>query len=160
MKASSRLGTYEKSDRLQVLWEDGERAFCKVSRDGDSSVRYAIIPAFSGAEPPTPGSIDRLKHKYEPRDYFDSAWALRPVELLFERGVTMMFVEYAGGERLSALLGAPLDIGGFLRLALALSHALGRLHACGFVHKDIKPAHVLVNAATGQVWLTGFGIAS
>jgi serine/threonine protein kinase len=28
------------------------------------------------------------------------------------------------------------------------------------VHKDIKPANVLVNSATGQVWLMGFGIAS
>src|SRR6202011_1679373 len=30
----------------------------------------------------------------------------------------------------------------------------------GLIHKDIKPANALVNAATGQVWLTGFGIAS
>jgi predicted ATPase len=28
------------------------------------------------------------------------------------------------------------------------------------VHKDIKPANVLVDSATGQVWLMGFGIAS
>ena len=37
---------------------------------------------------------------------------------------------------------------------------MGRLHARGVIHKDIKPTNVLVNAATGQVWLTGFGIAS
>src|SRR5262245_17126528 len=29
-----------------------------------------------------------------------------------------------------------------------------------FIHKDIEPANVLVNSATDQVWLTGFGIAS
>jgi serine/threonine protein kinase len=28
------------------------------------------------------------------------------------------------------------------------------------VHKDVKPAHVLVNCADGEVRLTGFGIAS
>ena len=28
------------------------------------------------------------------------------------------------------------------------------------MHKDLKPANVLVNPATGQIWLTGFGIAS
>ena len=38
--------------------------------------------------------------------------------------------------------------------------ALGRLHERGLIHKDVKPAHILVNAATGAVWLTGFGIAS
>jgi serine/threonine protein kinase len=30
----------------------------------------------------------------------------------------------------------------------------------GLVHKDIKPANILVNGATGEVRLTGFGIAS
>src|SRR5262249_11712870 len=45
-------------------------------------------------------------------------------------------------------------------LAVALSAALCRLHERGFIHKDIKPANVLINSATDQVWLTGFGIAS
>ena len=40
----------------------------------------------------------------------------------------------------------------------ALAAALGRLHGRGLIHKDIKPANVLVDSATGQVWLTGFGI--
>jgi serine/threonine protein kinase len=30
----------------------------------------------------------------------------------------------------------------------------------GLVHKDLKPAHLLVNCAHGQVRLTGFGLAS
>ena len=54
----------------------------------------------------------------------------------------------------------PMEIGRFLRLAVSLTGALGRLHGRGLVHKDIKPANVLVDSATGNVWLTGFGIAS
>ena len=53
-----------------------------------------------------------------------------------------------------------MEIGQFLRLAVALSGALGQLHGRGLIHKDIKPANVLVDSATGQVRLTGFGIAS
>ena len=41
-----------------------------------------------------------------------------------------------------------------------MSAALSRLHGSGLIHKDIKPANVLVDSATGQVRLTGFGIAS
>jgi len=51
-----------------------------------------------------------------------------------------------------------------LAAVLAGRHPLGRrsstLHARGLVHKAIRPANALVDVATGQVWLTGFGIAS
>ena len=48
----------------------------------------------------------------------------------------------------------------WLRLAIGLSTAIHHLHQHGVIHKDIKPANVLVNPVTGQIWLTGFGIAS
>ena len=43
---------------------------------------------------------------------------------------------------------------------MARQCALGKLHERGLVHKDIKPANILVNGTTGEVRLTGFGIAS
>ena len=53
-----------------------------------------------------------------------------------------------------------MEIGRFLRFAVALSAALRQLHGRGLIHKDIKSANVLADAKTGHVWLTGFGIAS
>jgi len=45
----------------------------------------------------------------------------------------------------------------FLRLAVGLATALGGLHRRELIHKDVKPTNVLVNPATGQVRLMGFG---
>jgi serine/threonine protein kinase len=53
-----------------------------------------------------------------------------------------------------------MEIGTFLRLAVALSAALARLHEGGLIHRDIKPTNILINSASGQAWLMGFGIAS
>jgi AAA ATPase domain/Protein kinase domain len=47
-----------------------------------------------------------------------------------------------------------------LSLAISLSNGIGHLHQRGIVHKDIKPAHILVDCDTGQCWLRGFGVAS
>jgi serine/threonine protein kinase len=55
--------------------------------------------------------------------------------------------------------GQPLDLAHFLRIAIGLTKALGQVHRQGLIHKDIKPANVLVDDA-GNVWLIGFGIAS
>ncbi len=38
--------------------------------------------------------------------------------------------------------------------------ALGKAHQRGLVHKDVKPANILVDCADGLTRLTGFGIAS
>src|SRR6201981_1000467 len=54
----------------------------------------------------------------------------------------------------------PWEVERCLRLATAVTWALGKLHQRGFIHKDIKPANIVVDCADGQVRLTGFGIAS
>jgi tetratricopeptide (TPR) repeat protein len=53
-----------------------------------------------------------------------------------------------------------MEIGRFLDLAVGIAAALTQLHRHGLVHKDIKPANIVVNRATGAIKLTGFGIAS
>ncbi len=53
-----------------------------------------------------------------------------------------------------------MEVGGFLRLAVGIATAFGKAHQRGLVHKDVKPANILVNCADGLTWLTGFGIAS
>lgn len=75
-------------------------------------------------------------------------------------GRTVLVLDDVGGEPLGHLLGKPLEVERFLRLAMAVTSALGKLHQRGLVHKDIKPANLLLNEATREVRLTGFGIAS
>ena len=72
----------------------------------------------------------------------------------------MLILEDPGGEPLDRLLGEPMELRRFLRYAVGLAAALGKLHQQGLIHKDIKPANILVNSATGAIRLTGFGIAS
>jgi serine/threonine protein kinase len=53
----------------------------------------------------------------------------------------------------------PFDLTRFMRLAIAQAKALGQVHRDGPIHKGINPANVFLYDA-GNVWLTGFGIAS
>jgi len=144
----------------EPLWKDGERRFCRRWHRGANGDREAVLVVLPIAEHPTPGSLERLRHEYEIKDDLDDAWAVRPLALVHERGQTILVLKDPGGEPLDRFIGPPMEIGRFLRLAVALSAALGRLHERGLVHKDIKPSNVLVNSASGQIWLTGFGIAS
>jgi serine/threonine protein kinase len=158
MKATALLGPGWEGHTLNVLWEDSERAFGRL--DHAVVPRYAFVPVDSGAEHPTPESISRLAREYELKEYLDIEWSLRPVEFVRERGHVMLVVEYPGGEPLERLTRSPMAIDQFLRIAIALSAALARLHGKGLIHKNIKPANVFADPSSCRAWLTGFGIAS
>src|SRR6202030_1384469 len=84
---------------LKVLWEDGERVFCRrESRaDGDRAAVLAVLPA---AEHPTPATLDRLAREYGLKDELDGAWAVRPLELVRERGRMKLVLEDTRSEPL------------------------------------------------------------
>jgi serine/threonine protein kinase len=104
--------------------------------------------------------LKRLIHEYELAEYLDRSWALHPLELVHENGQTTLILEDPGGEVLSQLLDTPMEAERFLRFAIRITAAVTKMHQRGLVHKDIKPANILLDPVTEQVWLTGFGIAS
>jgi len=111
-------------------------------------------------EHPPLDALKRLEHEYALRTELDRGWATRPLTLTRRHNRATLVLEDPGGEPLDRLLGGPVDVTQFLSIAIPLAAALGRMHARGLIHKDIKPANVLVDLASGGVWLTGFGIAS
>jgi serine/threonine protein kinase len=145
---------------LEPIREGADFTLYRGRRHGNSSSVLAIALS---AEQPAPQSLRRLEHEYSLAAELDPAWAATPLALARHAGRMILLLTDPGGEPLDRILeldqGQPLDLGRFLRIAIALASALGQVHRHGLIHKDIKPAHVPVNEA-GKLWLTGFGIAS
>jgi PAS domain S-box-containing protein len=112
------------------------------------------------AQDASPWCLKRLEHEYALKAELDAAWAAAPIALSNHDDRMSLVLEDPGGEPLDRLLGQPLDTTQFLRIAIAITAALRRVHERGLIHKDIKPANLLVDASSGGAWLTGFGIAS
>jgi serine/threonine protein kinase len=115
------------------------------------------------AEQPSPQGLRRLEHEYSLAAELDPAWAAKPLALTRHEGRTILVLKDPGGEPLDLVLerdqGQPLDLIRVLRIAVGMATALGQVHRHGLIHKDIRPGNVLVDDP-GNVWLTGFGIAS
>jgi serine/threonine protein kinase len=159
MDRPSRSGGYE-DGALEVLWQDAERVFCRTWREDAYGCRREFMAVTCADEQATPGGVERLTHEFELKDHLDAAWALRPLDLVHERGQAILLLEPARGEPLDRLIGMPMEVGQFLPLAVAVSAALCSLHQRGLIHKDIKPPNIVVDVVAGQIRLTGFGIAS
>ena len=141
----------------ETLWEDGEFVLSRDVWDGEP---FPLLVAMPSSAQPSPETLARLRHAYELREELDPAWAARPLKLEPNHGRLTLLIEDPGGEPLLRLMGRPWEIALFLRLAIGIATAVGQVHQRGLIHKDIKPANVLVNSVTGRAWLMGFGIAS
>src|SRR6201994_2495088 len=95
------------------------------------------------------GCAERLEHEYALKDELDVGWAARPVALTHHNGRMTLVLEDPGGTPVDRLLGRPLGVSHFLRIAIPLAGALRRVHERGLIHKDIKPANILVDSAGG-----------
>jgi PAS domain S-box-containing protein len=136
------------------LLREGDLALYRGSGNGLSPILLVA------AEETSLGSVARLEHEYALKTELNADWAARPVALTHHNERMTLVLEDPGGTPVDRLLSRPLEVSHFLRIAIPLAGALRRVHERGLVHKDIKPANILVDAASGGVWLTGFGIAS
>src|SRR5712692_1709129 len=145
---------------LVPLREGADSTLYRGRQHGNPSSVLAIALS---AEQPSPQSLQRLEHEYSLAAELDPAWAAKPLALTRHEGRTILLLTDPGGEPLDRILERDqkqsLELTRFLHIAIGLATALGQVHRHGLIHKDIKPANVLVDAA-GNAWLTGFGIAS
>ena len=151
------LSDYE----FATLRQDEEFILYRGLRQTKTETAPCSILVLSPAkEVPASATFKRMKHEFSLKEDLDSRWAVRPLAIGQDRGRTVLVLEDPGGEPLDRSLGLPMDTGISLHLAAGITAALGKLHQHSLVHKDLKPANILVNFAEGQVHLAGFGIAS
>ena len=147
--------------RLRRLHRDTEFELLRgsLSRSEDASAP-SILVRTPIADHPAPASLRRMREEYALRSELDRAYVVRPLALIHAGGHPMLVLEDPGGTPLDLLLDGPMEIARFLRLAIRIVAALGHVHSRRLVHKDVKPANILVNTARDQARLMGLGIAS
>jgi PAS domain S-box-containing protein len=145
----------------EYVWEclrEDEEFILYRARASAAEVPSVLLLTLASTRPRLE-SLKKIEHEYSLRHDLDTTWAVRPLAFSQCNGQNALVLEDPGGEFLHRLIQGPMEIKQFLRIAIGLATALGHAHRQGLLHKDVKPANVLVDDS-GSVWLTGFGIAS
>lgn len=122
--------------------------------------QHPVLLKVLRAEHPAPQQLARLQRELDIAGPLHSPCVLQPLcGVTYQKRPALLFEDFDGAD-LEPTLGAPLPLRTFLHLASQLAAALAAVHDAGVVHKDVKPAHILVSPSTGQLKLTGFGLAS
>ena len=109
-----------------TLWEDGDFVLSRSILVDELAPVLVLTPA---SERPVPGIIARLDHAYALRDELEPSSVARPLRLVHHHGLPALLLEDPGGDLLARLLGQPWELPQFLRVAIGVAAALGRLHA-------------------------------
>jgi eukaryotic-like serine/threonine-protein kinase len=75
--------------------------------------------------------------------------------------VPYLVMEYIDGCNLEALLrkSGPLEVKEILRIGMQVASGLAAAHRHGLIHRDVKPANILLENGVQRVKLTDFGLA-
>lgn len=144
-------------DRLvwTSLLRDGELTHYRVRPLGGEAGQWRVIRAPWRAGERVTG---RLTHEYALAERLSPEWALQPLALLPSDDMLSLVLNDDGAAVLHDHPDQPFSIERFMQLATGAAAALAQVHACGLLHRDIKPCH-LVEGVDGVVRLTGFGLS-
>src|SRR5262249_12406814 len=71
-----------------------------------------------------------------------------------------LVMEYVAGRSLQQRLAdGPFTVESILRIGAETAEGLAAAHARGLIHRDVKPANILLEGGDGRVKLTDFGLA-
>jgi len=111
-----------------------------------------------------PGIVAVFDAGIEPVDGGPMEWSRGGLPLAEQGATAFMVMELVRGETLKDLIAraSPLPTGVAVAIASQVASALGYAHSQGLVHRDVKPANVLLSdegRGAGRVKVTDFGIA-
>jgi PAS domain S-box-containing protein len=113
-------------------------------------------------EPAEAAQSARLRREYLLLQSLNVEGIAKPLALIDERGGLAVALEDFAGESLEAVLGraSRMDVAVCLRIGRRLADALAGIDAAQVIHRDIRPANILVEPETGRVLLVDLSMAT
>ena len=148
-------------DRYVIQELIGQGGMGQVYRAEDRQLgRIVAIKAIRPGRASTPEVMHRLAREARLAASLDHPFICKVHELIqLEDGQVFFVMEYVEGETLRAVLKkGPLELSNAVRVGREMAEALSFAHEHGLVHRDVKPANVMVTSH-GHIKVMDFGIA-
>ncbi|MBW4485966.1 MAG: PAS domain S-box protein [Tildeniella torsiva UHER 1998/13D] len=125
----------------------------------------AVIAKVLKQDYPSPQDLTRYRQEYEITRFLNIEGVVKAYSQQDYQRTLVILLEDFGGESLECWMRQQLDfcpmpLSVFLNMAIAITDALGKIHAAHIIHKDINPGNIVFNSKTGVVKIIDFGIAT
>ncbi|MBE9160218.1 PAS domain S-box protein [Nodosilinea sp. LEGE 06152] len=125
----------------------------------------AVIAKVLKQDYPSSQELTRYRQEYEITCSLNIEGVVKAYSQQDYQRTLVLLSEDFGGESLEYWMRqqpgfSPMPLPTFLRLAIAITDTLGKIHAAHVIHKDINPGNIVFNPKTGVVKIVDFGIAT
>ena len=155
LDGSVRIAGYQIRERL---YSSSRTQVYRAVRECD---RQPVIIKLLKREYPSFSELVRFRNQYAIAKNLDIPSIIKPYSLeLYQNGYALVMEDFGGISLREFSQGRSLTLKQFLPIALQLIDTLHELHQQHVIHKDIKPAHILIHPDTREIKLIDFSIAS
>jgi serine/threonine protein kinase len=149
--------------RYEVISEIGRGGMSRVYLGWDHvSRRKVALKVLAGPADATVEGRERFRREALMAAQFDHPNIVPCDEFVHQRSLTMAVMRYVPGVSLAQRMaaGPRPDVGTIVAILVPLADALASVHRRGVIHRDVKPANILLRDSDGKPFLTDFGIAT
>ncbi|HMO17078.1 MAG TPA: serine/threonine-protein kinase [Oligoflexia bacterium] len=144
------------SERYEVLSEVGRGAMGVVFKARDRTLDEELAIKFLNTE--ARYNLDRFHQELRLARRVNHPNVARVYHLEESSDFAYYTMEYVEGEGLDKRIMNGVSLDEALSFALQLANGLFAIHSCGVIHRDVKPANILVQD-NGRAVITDFGVA-
>ncbi len=132
-----------------------------VYRAVHNSHKFPVVIKVLQREYPTFGELAQFRNQYGITKNLPIAGIIQPLSLEpFGNGYALVMADWGGISLEKYIQQQQLELTEKLAIALQITDILHKLHSSRVIHKDIKPANILIHPESKQVKLIDFSIAS
>ncbi|HBB32790.1 MAG TPA: serine/threonine protein kinase [Cyanobacteria bacterium UBA8803] len=120
-----------------------------------------VVIKLMRSEYPSFNQLVQFRNQYTITKNLNLSGIIHPYSLEnYRNGFALIMEDFGGISLKDYITNDPLSLSDFFFITLQIATTLEKIHRERVIHKDIKPANLLINPSTKQVKITDFGIAS
>ncbi|MEM9216702.1 MAG: AAA family ATPase [Cyanobacteria bacterium P01_F01_bin.150] len=144
--------------QIEPFYQGAKTVVCRARANASAQ---SVIIKYLNQTYPSFGELVQFRNQYTITTRLSIPGIVKPLSLKSCGNSYALIMEDVGGVSLANYVQThSLDMAEAIAIALQLANILHDLHQQRVIHKDIKPANILIHPDSKQVWLIDFSIAS